>query len=104
MIGAGARPSCGSSDQKNSDALWRRPMKSPFPGMDPYLEQFWPDIHASLVIYSRDQIEEQLPANLLARVEDGLILETEAVPHGVHPDVKSAERPGLGGAVAVAGR
>ena len=33
-------------------------MKSPFPGMDPYLEQFWPDIHASLIIYSRDQIEE----------------------------------------------
>ena len=36
-------------------------MKSPFPGMDPYLEEFWPDVHASLIIYARDQLEEQLP-------------------------------------------
>jgi hypothetical protein len=34
-------------------------MKSPFPGMDPYLEQFWRDVHASLIIYSRDQLDLQ---------------------------------------------
>jgi hypothetical protein len=28
-------------------------MPSPFPGMDPYLEVHWRDIHASLIIYSR---------------------------------------------------
>jgi hypothetical protein len=27
-------------------------MRSPFPGMDPYLEQFWLDVHASSIIYS----------------------------------------------------
>ena len=74
-------------------------MKSPFPGMDPYLEQFWPDIHASLIIYSRDQIEEQLPGNLIARVEERVVLETEEDPHGVYPDVKITERPGRGSMV-----
>jgi Protein of unknown function (DUF4058) len=78
-------------------------MKSPFPGMDPYLEQFWPDIHASLIIYARDQIEEQLPGNLIARVEERVVLETEEDPRAVYPDVKITERPGRGfpgGAVA----
>jgi hypothetical protein len=78
-------------------------MKSPFPGMDPYLEQFWPDIHASLIIYTRDQIEEQLPGNLIARVEERVLLETEEDPRAIYPDVKITERPGRGspgGAVA----
>src|SRR5713101_2849398 len=81
-------------------------MKSPFPGMDPYLEQFWPDIHASLIIYSRDQLEEQLPGDLIARVEERVVLETEEDPHGVYPDVKITERPGrssgVGGVVSQA--
>jgi len=29
-------------------------MASPFPGMDPYLEQFWRDVHARLIIYAAD--------------------------------------------------
>jgi len=27
-------------------------MKSPFPGMDPYLERYWRDLHQSLIIYT----------------------------------------------------
>ncbi|MEJ7593644.1 MAG: DUF4058 family protein [Planctomycetaceae bacterium] len=27
--------------------------KSPFPGMDPFLEPFWGDVHASLIVYMR---------------------------------------------------
>ncbi len=78
-------------------------MKSPFPGMDPYLEQFWPDLHARLILYACDQIEEQLPGNLIARVEERVVLETEEDPRVVYPDVKITERPGRrfpGGAVA----
>jgi hypothetical protein len=71
-------------------------MKSPFPGMDQYLEQFWPDVHASLIIYARDQIEEQLPGDLIARVEERVVLETEEDPRAVYPDVKITERPGRG--------
>jgi hypothetical protein len=71
-------------------------MKSSFPGMDPYLEQFWPDLHARLILYTCDQIEEQLPGNLIARVEERVVLETEEDPHVVYPDVKITERPGRG--------
>jgi hypothetical protein len=55
------------------------PMRSPFPGMDPYLERHWRDIHASLIIYTRDQLEDQLPDNLIARVEERLVLESDDV-------------------------
>jgi hypothetical protein len=33
-------------------------MKSPFPGMDPYLEQSWRDVHAALIIYLQVLIEQ----------------------------------------------
>jgi hypothetical protein len=70
-------------------------MKSPFPGMDPFLEQFWLDIHASLIIYTRDQLEEQLPASLIARVEERAVFETEEPRlQARYPDVKITERPG----------
>jgi hypothetical protein len=69
-------------------------MNSPFPGMDPYLERCWLDIHASLIIYARDQIDEELPGNFIARVEERVVLETEEDPRGVYPDVKITQRRG----------
>src|SRR5262249_57266251 len=61
-----------------------RPMPSPFPGMDPYLEAHWRDIHAGLIIYARDALQGQLPSGLRARVEESVLLET---PEGLgdHP-------------------
>src|SRR5438552_1377880 len=80
-------------------------MKSPFPGMDPYLEQFWQDVHASLIIYIRDQLEEQLPGNLIARVEERIVLEVQGEPSpAAYPDVKISERPGRGGGAAIKSR
>jgi hypothetical protein len=35
-------------------------MKSPFPGMDPYLEQNWGEVHTSLIVYARNQLNSQL--------------------------------------------
>lgn len=79
-------------------------MKSPFPGMDPYLE-FWPDVHARMILYACDQLEERLPSNFIARVEERVVFETEQrPPQGRYPDVKITERPGRGnGGVAVLG-
>lgn len=59
-------------------------MPSPFPGMDPYLEAHWRDVHAGLIIYSRDALQGVLPGSLRARVEERVLLET---PHGFtsHP-------------------
>src|SRR5437588_913212 len=52
-----------------------RLMPSPFPGMDPYLEAHWRDVHASLIIYSRDALQGVLPGSLRARVEERVLLE-----------------------------
>lgn len=67
-------------------------MKSPFPGMDPYLEQHWGDIHHSLITYARDQLQPDLPDDLLARVEERVFLEFEgAQRRTVYPDVRVVE-------------
>ena len=46
-------------------------MPSPFPGMDPYLEDpaFWPDFHATFVPICREVLGETLPENYDAHVE-----------------------------------
>ncbi|MBA3316173.1 MAG: DUF4058 family protein [Planctomycetota bacterium] len=68
-------------------------MPSPFPGMDPYLEQHWRDIHTSLIVYSRDQLQERLPPDLLARVEEGVTVDYggEEKNRGLKPDVLVSE-------------
>jgi hypothetical protein len=47
-------------------------MKNPFPGMNPWLEDYWRDIHASLLVYARDELGGQLPPGLHARVDERL--------------------------------
>src|SRR5438874_6255874 len=85
-------------------------MPSPFPGMDPYLEQFWGDIHHALITYARDQLQGVLPGDLRARVEERVFVES---PLGrertMYPDIRVVERgrrqrgkPAASGAVAVA--
>jgi hypothetical protein len=69
-------------------------MKSPFPGMDPYLERHWGDIHTSLLVYARNQLNAQLPDDLQARVEESLAVEIDARPtRTVYPDVQVVEEP-----------
>lgn len=70
-------------------------MKSPFPGMDPYLEQYWGDVHTSFLVYTRNQLNAQLPEDLQARVEEGVRLATEEeVFRTLFPDVQVREEPG----------
>lgn len=45
-------------------------MNSPFPGMDPYLERYWRDVHTSFLVYARNQLNTRLPDDLQARVEE----------------------------------
>src|SRR6266852_1032420 len=86
-------------------------MKSPFLGMDPYLESHWRDVHASLIIYARDALQGVLPGSLRARVEESVLLETPQGlgDHPLYPDVRVVEytskrgletRPEAGVAVA----
>jgi hypothetical protein len=82
-------------------------MPSPFPGMDPYLESHWRDVHASLIIYIRDALQAALPAELRARVEERVVLEgPEGLDtHPFFPDLRVIEqrpqRPGSAKATAV---
>lgn len=70
-------------------------MPSPFPGMDPYLEAHWGDVHARLVTYASDQLQSQLPGDLRARTEERVYLETpeEILRHAFYPDVRIVTRP-----------
>jgi hypothetical protein len=53
-------------------------MKSPFPGMDPYLETRWGDVHTSLCAYVRELLQPKLPPGLRARAEERVLFEDEA--------------------------
>ena len=53
-------------------------MKSPFPGMDPYLESRWSDVHSALIQLFKEALQPILPADLRARSEERLLLETIA--------------------------
>jgi Protein of unknown function (DUF4058) len=68
-------------------------MPSPFPGMDPYLEAHWRDVHARLVIYASDALQTVLPPPLRARVEESVLLETPmgVGDHPLFPDVRVVE-------------
>jgi hypothetical protein len=77
--------------------------------MDPYLEPHWGDVHTSLVTYARDQLQKFLPRDLLARVEERVVVSQWDRPRSLCPDVRVIEterisrRPAKGGAsIAVA--
>lgn len=68
-------------------------MPSPFPGMDPYLEPFWGDVHSSLVLYARDQLQGLLPRDLRARVQERVFIDNPPVgERDVYPDIRVVER------------
>jgi hypothetical protein len=61
--------------------------------MDPYLEQFWRDIHARCIIYIADQLQAHLPADLRARVEERVVVEPAfGTGRSVYPDIRVVER------------
>lgn len=71
-------------------------MRSPFPGMDPYLELHWRDVHHRLITYATDQIQTKLPGDLIARMEEEVYVQ----PHDleprerlIYPDVRVTEHP-----------
>ncbi len=85
-------------------------MASPFPGMDPYLEPFWGDIHHTLITYAHDQLQGVLPSDLRARVEERVFIENPpGQERSMCPDIRVVERgrgtgikPATVGGIAVA--
>src|SRR5436309_5412830 len=60
-------------------ANWRAGfrMSMIFPGMDPYLEDpvLWTGVHASLIVYIRDQLQPLLLPRYIAAIEERVFLE-----------------------------
>lgn len=83
-----------SQSQFTGNGGKRDPNRSPFPGMDPYLEMHWRDVHTALMIYARDAIQDRLPGDLLARVEEGVSIDLGDDLRGAAPDVQIALEPG----------
>lgn len=68
--------------------------ENPFPGMNPYLEQRWGDVHTALITYSRDMLQEALPADLRARMQERVFIEAEELSRRtIYPDVMVYEPP-----------
>jgi hypothetical protein len=71
-------------------------MPSPFPGMDPYLENpsTWPDLHQRLIAYSAEALQSQIRPKYIARI--GERVELSSFRRGYIPDVlliRSAPAP-----------
>lgn len=82
-------------------------MPSPFPGMNPYLEDHWGDVHTRLTTYASDQLAGQLPSDLVVRIQEYVNVEFDptAEQRLIGPDVRVIPKPGassFGGGTAVA--
>ena len=56
-------------------------MPSPFPGMDPWMEQQWGDAHHTLITFAREQIRPLLPPDLRARVDEREFVDSYGGPN-----------------------
>jgi hypothetical protein len=69
-------------------------MKSPFPGMDPYLERHSGDVHQSVVTHIRDWLRTRLPTDLRARMQERICIDLPDPRRAeYYPDFRVVERP-----------
>ena len=67
-------------------------MTNPFPGMNPWLEEYWRDVHARLLVYAADQLNGELPQYLTASIDERLVIDVEEKdPRAYLPDVAISE-------------
>jgi len=73
-------------------------MPSPFPGMDPYLENplVWADVHHGLISEMQNSLNQQLRPRYYATVEERVYITDEDDPgrEVIIPDVRIADAPG----------
>lgn len=69
-------------------------MKNPFPGMNPYLELRWHDVHTRLMVYICDAVNFRLPRGLVARVEEEVRIDVDGGnKERFRPDVEVSANP-----------
>ena len=80
-------------------------MKNPFPGMNPFLEKRWSDFHTRFNVAISDALNQRLPGDLEARVEESVSVDYDIERRTIYPDVfvikDSGSMGGGGTAVAV---
>ena len=68
-------------------------MKSPFPGMDPYMERRWRGVHNSLIVFASGELNARMGPGYVAEIDERLIIELPDMPaRDIYPDVY-AHRP-----------
>ena len=76
-------------------------MPSPFPGMDPYLEEpgLWPDVHHELISGTRSSLNNILRPKYYVRIEQRVYIsdENDSGRTVMVPDLRIALRPGREG-------
>ena len=82
-------------------------MPSPFPGMDPYLEDqgYWKELHTKFLNGIQDSLSERVPDSYEVRLEERLSLIYETDSNGkrnVWPDVAIIGKPAVTGAAGPA--
>ncbi len=82
-------------------------MPSPFPGMDPYLEDpgLWPDVHHEIISETRALLGPTLRPKYYVRIEERVYIsdETDVGRTVMVPDVRIGSRPGHEGSAFVPG-
>jgi hypothetical protein len=68
-------------------------MPSPFPGMDPHLEELarWPDVHQRLITYIADALQSQVRPRYHARIGERIYILQP--PRAMYPDIILTQRP-----------
>src|SRR5687768_7510685 len=66
-------------------------MKNPFPGMNPYLEEHWPDVHTALIAAIREELAERLPEDLVPRAEERIVISEDGQRRAYRADVAVTE-------------
>ncbi len=70
-------------------------MPSPFPGMDPYLEnpEIFPDFHDSIITYLREVVQARLPAPYFAALGRRVWIEVSRRSIGADVEVRRTGGP-----------
>src|SRR4051812_10291229 len=81
-------------------------MPSPFPGMDPYLEdpEIWSGVHASILSVIQERLAPRLRPRYVVRFEERVYVTGEEDPgyRAIVPDVRVVERDTAAGLPALA--
>ena len=77
-------------------------MKNPFPGMNPYLQQRWSDFHARFTVAISDALNQSLPEDMEARVEESITVDFASERRTIYPNVTVFESDGESSVVSAA--